>query len=38
MSKPYCKDDRWYIKLESGLEIEFTNSDEAWDYYLGPWY
>lgn len=33
MSRPYVKGDRWYIKLDSGYEIEFNSYEEAWDYY-----
>ena len=33
MSRPYHKGDRWYVKLESGYEMEFESYEEAWDYY-----
>jgi hypothetical protein len=33
LSRPYAKGDRWYIKLDSGYEIEFNSYEEAWDYH-----
>lgn len=33
MSRPYAKGDHWYIKLDSGHELEFNSYEEAWDYY-----
>lgn len=33
MSEPYKKGDRWYIKLESGWEMECVSYGEAWEYY-----
>lgn len=33
MSTPYLKGNRWYIKLNSGYEMEFVSYEEAWCYY-----
>lgn len=33
MSEPYNKGDLWYIKLDTGYEIEFVSYEEAWEYY-----
>lgn len=33
MSRPYCKGDKWYIKLNDGYEMEFASYEEAWEYH-----